>query len=133
LKARYDPSRDRQRLHLFLEELPKILDCFSGYGPLLNGAFVVLRRRCGKPTCRCNRGQEHRSEVFLDRSTGKRRIYKANRQLRRRLRSPAAECRRLRGLRAHLQKLNREILSACDRLRDHRLQEGRRLMARLIR
>jgi len=133
LKARYDPSIDRQRLHLLLEELPKVIDLFSGYGPLVNGGFVVLRRRCGKAPCRCNRGEKHRSEVFLDRSTGKRRIYKANRQLRGRLRKPAAECRRLRGLRVHLQKLNREILSACDRLRDHRLQEGRRLMVRITR
>jgi hypothetical protein len=133
LKARYDPSVDRQRLHLLLEELPTVIDFFSGYGPLVNGRFVVLRRRCGKATCRCSRGEEHRSQVFLDRSTGKRKIFKADRQLRWRLRKPSAECRRLRSLRAHLQKLNREILSACDRLREHRLQEGRRLMVRLTR
>lgn len=38
-------------------------------GPMLEGSFVTLGRKCGKPTCRCATGDKHFSK-FLSRSEG---------------------------------------------------------------
>ena len=40
--------------------------------PFLRGSVVERRRRCGKPTCRCRRGQLHRS-LYLAVRQGQRR------------------------------------------------------------
>lgn len=44
---------------------------------VLQGALIVQRRRCGKPGCRCARGELHGPYVFLTirRSTGRRLLY----------------------------------------------------------
>ena len=51
-------------------------------GPLLRGSVVLREMRCGKPTCRCTRGQPHTYLVVTLKEQGKSRtIYvDANRQ-----------------------------------------------------
>jgi len=36
----------------------------SDQGPLLRGSLVVLRRRCGKPTCHCAKGKPHETPAL---------------------------------------------------------------------
>ena len=38
-------------------------DVFSE-GSLLRGSLIVLRRRCGKPTCRCAKGKPHETPAL---------------------------------------------------------------------
>jgi len=38
---------------------------------LLRGSLITLRRRCGKPSCRCARGQPHCSPALSFSSQGK--------------------------------------------------------------
>ena len=33
-------------------------------GPVMRGSVVKLATKCGKPTCRCNRGQKHVQTFF---------------------------------------------------------------------
>jgi hypothetical protein len=40
--------------------------------PFLRGCLVERRRSCGKPTCRCQKGQLHRSLYLATRHQGKR-------------------------------------------------------------
>ena len=44
---------------------------------VLHGALVIQRRRCGKPGCRCTRGELHGPYVFLTvrRRIGRRLLY----------------------------------------------------------
>jgi len=44
---------------------------------VMHGALVIQRRRCGKPGCRCARGELHGPYVFLTvrRGTGRRLLY----------------------------------------------------------
>ena len=44
---------------------------------VLHGALIIQRRRCGKPGCRCTRGELHGPYVFLTvrRRTGRRLLY----------------------------------------------------------
>lgn len=43
-----------------------------GDKPLLRGSLVERARSCGKPTCRCQQGQLHRSLYLATRHQGKR-------------------------------------------------------------
>lgn len=31
----------------------------AGFGPMIDGSLVVVRRRCGNPACKCARGEKH--------------------------------------------------------------------------
>src|SRR5208283_4377650 len=43
--------------------------------PMVQGSFYLLRRKCGKPNCRCASGQLHASWVLTRSEAGKDRIY----------------------------------------------------------
>ena len=43
-----------------------------GASPLLRGSLVVMRRKCGKPTCHCQEGEKHAS-LYLAIRVGKKR------------------------------------------------------------
>jgi len=130
-KTHYDASPDRQHLNELLRELSSIIRTFCSDAPAVRGQFVTLRRRCGKSPCRCNQGDLHETEVFVDRSATQRRIYCATREVRARLRLPVSEYRKLRRLRIRLRSLGRELLPICDRLRSYRLEIGAQLAQRL--
>lgn len=36
----------------------------SGNAPLLRGSLIVLRRRCGKPSCHCAKGKPHETPAL---------------------------------------------------------------------
>ena len=76
-RARYNASADRKKVDRLVRELSKIVRVFSEYDPLVRGSFQTLRRRCGKDPCCCVDGKLHETSVFVDRSSGKRRIEKA--------------------------------------------------------
>ena len=42
--------------------------------PLLRGSLVHMARTCGKPRCRCTRGEKHESLYLAVRDHGKRRL-----------------------------------------------------------
>jgi hypothetical protein len=130
-RRQYDPSTDRQEIDALIRELSTTLQSFCEPTALVRGSLQRLRRRCGKKRCRCQRGQLHESVVFVDRSGGERKIRKANLGLERELRKPVRRYRNLRRLRARLGKLHAEILRCCDRLSEHRVAEGKRLLSRL--
>jgi hypothetical protein len=132
-RRNYDPSVDRQELRLLVEELSKIRRSFSRTACLVRGSFQTIRRKCGKSPCRCTRGQLHESLVFIDRSSGRPVVRKAKLGQYQEMKKATEDYQSLRRLRARLAKLNREILERCDRLLDHRLEDGRRLLTRWAR
>ena len=60
-------SHVRQQIRQ-VEEARRIhVDTVVGAGALIEGSFVTLGRKCGKPTCRCASGEKHFSK-FVSRS-----------------------------------------------------------------
>lgn len=58
-------SRRRQQLRKLSEQLQQQLELVLGeHGPLLRGSFGKRARKCGKPTCRCARGELHESKYL---------------------------------------------------------------------
>jgi hypothetical protein len=46
--------------------LKKLAHC----GPMIDGSLVVIRRRCGRPNCRCAKGHKHPAH-YLSRKAGR--------------------------------------------------------------
>jgi transposase len=65
-------SRLRQRLVRLAEAQRAKLDAIlSARGPLIRGAFGTRARRCGKPGCRCVRGERHVSRYLAATDSGR--------------------------------------------------------------
>lgn len=126
----YDPSAERQGLCRLLEEFSGIVGAFNDHRLLLRGSFQRLLRRCGKERCRCRQGNLHESLVFVERQGDRRRVRKATIAQQQTLRKPVKRYQELRRLRARLSKIHAEALGLCDRLCEHRLEEGKRILLR---
>jgi hypothetical protein len=88
---------------------------------MVQGSFYLLRRKCGKPNCRCATGQLHASYVLTRSEAGKDRLYPIPKDQRAQIRKWAAEYRRYQRARAVLTKRHRQLLSLVDQLAQQRL------------
>ena len=61
----------RSQLTQAQQQLPGLLEECFGREPLLPGSLYTLRRKCGKPNCRCSRGDLHESTVLSYRGQGR--------------------------------------------------------------
>jgi hypothetical protein len=89
--------------------------------PMVRGSFYLLRRKCGKPNCRCARGQLHPVYVLTRSEAGKDRLYPVPKAQRAELRKRAAEYRRFQRARAVLVKRQLRLLALVDQIAEQRL------------
>jgi hypothetical protein len=89
--------------------------------PLVRGSFYLLRRKCGKPNCRCARGQLHPAYVLTRSEAGKDRLYPVPKAQRAEVRKRAAEYRRFQRARAVLVKRHLRLLALVDQIAEQRL------------
>jgi hypothetical protein len=61
----------RRQLDQAQQLLPGLLQVCFERTPLLPGSVYSLRRKCGKPTCHCARGDLHESTVLSYRGEGR--------------------------------------------------------------
>jgi hypothetical protein len=116
-------SRIRQRIRRTQEKQRALLqDLLSETGPLLRGTFVHQRRRCGKPTCRCNQGDLHPITYLSIGHEGRTRNLYVPAEERDRVEQLAQRYRRFRKRRAELAQLARQTLKWVDTLQQLLLQ-----------
>lgn len=89
--------------------------------PMVQDSFYLLRRKCGKPTCRCAQGELHASWVITRSELGKDRIYSVPAEQRARLRVLTSEYRRYQRARAVLVKRHLQLLQFADLIAEKRL------------
>jgi hypothetical protein len=89
---------------------------------MVQGSFYLLRRKCGKPTCRCAAGQLHANWVLTRSEEGKDRIYSVPKEERARIRKETSAYRRYQRARALLVKRHAQLLDLADELARHRLR-----------
>ena len=66
-----DPSRLRQSIRRNHEQRGQQLQLLlEERGPFIRGSFVRQGSRCGKPTCRCTRGELHQRAVLYTSDDG---------------------------------------------------------------
>jgi hypothetical protein len=89
---------------------------------MVQGSFYLLRRKCGKPSCRCASGQLHESWVLTRKDAGKDRIFQVPDEERALIRNETAEYRRYHRARALLVKRQARMLKLIDQIAEHRLR-----------
>ena len=119
-----DLSALRSQLKQAQQQLPGLLqECF-GRDPLLPGSLYTLRRKCGKPNCRCARGELHESTVLSYRGQGRPQNISPSPEQIESLRKMTDDYRRVRQARAKLVRWQRQLLALVDALQSARVQAG---------
>jgi hypothetical protein len=94
----------------------RLLRLMTAQAELLPGSFYLLRRKCGKPSCRCAQGQLHATWVLTRSEAGKHKLYPVPPADRARVRKLAAAWKRAQKARAKLFKLNAQLLALADEI-----------------
>jgi hypothetical protein len=119
----------RKRLYDLQAEHGRLLEVAFDRAPLWRGLVHETRRRCGKPNCRCARGELHVSTVLADRSTGEQRNLALDDETLATFRELTEAYRKVRRHRARIVAVQREILDVFDALETARREEGHRRYA----
>jgi len=109
-------SRLRQRLWRLHGSLSRLLRAMTAQGSLTPGSFYLLRRKCGKPSCRCARGQLHAVWVLTRSENGKHKLYTVPPAQRAEVRQRAAAWRRYQRARARLVQQLSALLALADQI-----------------
>ncbi len=81
-------------------------------GPVLQGSLAEIRVTCGKPNCRCARGEKHRSHILKRQLRGKTQSLYVPMDMVEEARGWVSEYRRVQRLLSEISELNRNILKA---------------------
>jgi hypothetical protein len=111
----------RQQLWRAYAALAATLRRLQRSEPMVQGSFYLLRRKCGKPNCRCARGELHPAYVLTRSEAGKDRLYPVPKEQRAEVRKRAAEYRRYQRARAVLVKRYLHLLALVDQIAEQRL------------
>jgi hypothetical protein len=121
-----DLSSLRLQLLALREQIESLLGSFFGREPLLPGSVYTLRRRCGKPNCRCAHGELHASTVLSYRGQGRPQNITPPAEQWDEVRKLTDEYRRFRQARTQLVRLQRQMLKLIDRIETARVAHGER-------
>jgi len=106
----------RQRLWRQYRALARRVRTMTSQGPLTPGSFYLLQRRCGKPSCRCARGQLHRVWVLTRSEAGQHKLYTVPADQRAQVRHWAAAWRRYQRARARLIQQITALIALADQI-----------------
>ena len=115
-------SRQRQELWRTYVALARTLRTLQLDRPMVQGSLYLLRRKCGKPNCRCARGDLHAGWVLTRSESGRNRLYSVPVDQRGRLRPLTREYRRWQLARARLVKQSAALVALIDQLAERRLK-----------
>jgi hypothetical protein len=113
------------------KQLTPLLQSFLGREPLLPGSVYTLRRRCGKPNCRCARGELHASTVLSYRGEGRPRNISLPPEQLREVRELTEDYRAFRKARTRVVRLVDQLLDLLDRIEAARVEQGKRRFEKL--
>ena len=107
------------------KELPRrFLHPLLDKKPMLKGTLYPLRRKCGKSSCRCARGQLHETMMLSDNVAGKTRLRTIPAERIEQIREMTGRYRRFRRARMEFVKLYRQrlarilrVINAVERIR----------------
>lgn len=119
---RTELSRQRRRLWRLWRAAERLVRQMQQAQAMCPGSLYLLRRRCGKPSCRCRRGELHTAWVVTRSEQGRVKLYRVPEKERACVRRLTAAYRQWQRARAALVKLSVELLRQLDALAEGRLQ-----------
>ena len=115
-RRRANASQVRQQIRQSEEARRTHVDTLVGSDVLIQGSFVTLGRRCGKPNCRCVAGDKHLSKYVSRSEGGKTRISYVSAGDEVDVAQKTERYRKLREARAELLKLAAQTSELADEL-----------------
>jgi len=106
----------RRRLWRQFRASGRLLRLMTHPAELIPGSFYLLRRKCGKPSCRCAQGHLHATWVLTRSEAGQHKLYPVPPAERARIRKLAAAWKRAQKARAKLLKLNAQLIALADEI-----------------
>ena len=114
--AREKFSRLRQSLVQIVNEMKRLVEPFFSDRPVIKGTVYELRRRCGKPGCKCAKGQLHARMVVSASEKGKTRLRVIPRGFLVEVQQKVRRYQDLRRIRVRLVAIHREMLKVLDEM-----------------
>jgi hypothetical protein len=121
--AREKFSRLRQSLVHLVSEIKQLVEPFFSDWPVIKGTVYELRRRCGKPGCKCAQGELHARMVVSASENGKTRLRVIPRGFLVEAQQRVGRYQELRQIRARLVAIHREMLRVLDEMEAMRREE----------
>ncbi len=115
-------SLQRRRLWQVWRTAERLVRRMQRSEAMCPGSLYLLRRRCGKPTCRCRQGELHATWVVTRSEAGRVRLYRVPEQERAAVRRLTAQYREWQQARAALVKAVNELMRQLDALAEGRLR-----------
>ena len=116
-------SRMRQSLPHLVNQMMRLVKPYFSDRPVIKGTVYELRRRCGKPGCKCARGELHASMVVSASEKGKTRLRVIPRGFLVEVQERVKRYQELRRVRAQLGAIHREMLKILDEMEAMRREE----------
>ena len=116
----------RAQLRQLDQDIQALLETFLEREPLLPGSVYTLKRRCGKPNCRCVQGHLHETELLSYRGGPRPRNVTPQRGQLELFKKGTEAYRRFRQARAQLVKLQRQMVKLVDLIEAERTAQGER-------
>jgi hypothetical protein len=121
--AREKFSRLRQSLLQLIDEMKGLLEPFFSDRPILKGTVYELKRKCGKPGCKCAQGELHARMVVSASEKGKTRLRAIPRGFLVDTQHRVRRYQELRRARARIVELHRRMLKVMDEMEAMRREE----------
>jgi hypothetical protein len=116
-------SRLRQTLLHLTEEIKGLVGPFFSDRPVIKGTVYELKRRCGKPGCKCARGELHARMVVSASEGGKTRLQVIPHGFLVEIQAKVRRYQELRRVRARLGEIYREMLKVMDEMEEMRRED----------
>jgi hypothetical protein len=123
MAAREKFSRLRQSLLLLLEEMKSLMEPYFSDRPILKGSVYELKRKCGKPGCKCAQGALHARMVLSASEGGQTRLRVIPRGFLVQTQQRVKRYQQLRRARARVVQIHRQMLKLIDEMEALRRQE----------
>jgi hypothetical protein len=116
-------SRLRQALVHLANEMKGVIEPLFSDRPVIKGTVYELKRRCGKPGCRCTQGQLHARMVVSASERGKTRLQVIPHGFLDEVQAKVRRYQELRRARARLGELYRKMLRVMDQMEGMRRED----------
>ena len=116
-------SQLRQSLAGLANEIRRIVEPFFSDKPVIKGSVYELKTKCGKPGCKCAKGQLHPRMVLSASEKGKTKLRAIPRGFLVEVQTKVRYYQELRRARARLVEVHKQILKVMDQMEAMRREE----------
>ena len=122
-KNREKFSHLRQSVSQLAGEIKRVVEPLFSNRPVIKGTVYELKRRCGKPGCKCARGELHARMVVSASEGGKTRLQVIPHGYLTEVQAKVRRYQELRRVRARLGEIYRKMLKVIDQMEAMRREE----------